>query len=280
MAGIAKCATRVSLWAISPDKLRPVEDLNSREDYGDLESLKQQIIAAGGVLEPFKGWWDSSEEVFYYTDGHRRHKALQMATEEGFEVETVKVELEGKDSTHTDHLKRQFLANSGKPLTPIERGRLAQRLLDNGESWESVSSYSGVTKQTLQADLELWNSLGIREMVEDGTVAPSVAKAAIRTHGDGAEDALQDAVDRAAADGRVRATATDLKKKPGRRRLSTPKVNICRSPTNSKVWWAHLSDEDPQTDSVGVGRTKPEALGKLIYLLEKKGDFVPILIRS
>lgn len=113
------------------DVLKIDPGFNVRKDYGNLEELAKDI-AKNGLKRPLRVRNDGERALI--VDGHRRHKALPMAMQFGFDL-AAGVPCQVVTARETSELLvEQLSSNSGKPLEPIEEAEAYRRLVDD-EKW-------------------------------------------------------------------------------------------------------------------------------------------------
>ena len=181
---------------------------NARKDYGDLDELKESIVA-NGIREPLKGYQDEidGETKLILTNRHRRFAATQKAESEGHEI-LIPVLLETKYSNDTDYLITQIVSNDGKPLTTLEQAEVFKRLLDHGWDESKIASKTGKNRATVINYLSLLSQpIEVVQMVEKEQVSPTLALSVSREHGADAPEILQQSVELAQSEGKDKATA-------------------------------------------------------------------------
>ena len=180
-----------------------------REDYGDLEGMKQ-TIKVGGLTNPPIIMVDEGEEGrFRVVEGNRRAQALTellsegvMVSDSGQPLQKIKCYLKknpqqlseiiggewealnpGASDEEKEGVKREVkrlieqemerdsvVRNSvRKNFTPIEMARAAQSQIEGGMGTEELASYFGIAESTLKGYLRLLEKEG---------EAPEVIKAA------------------------------------------------------------------------------------------------------
>lgn len=200
---------RSDVYRLPPELILIKEDWNSRNDNdpeneAHIEALTTSIMEVG-VKQPLTVYQDDGK--FYVSDGHCRIKAVMRAIERGAEIKSVPVMTEERYSSEADRVFSQIVRNGGKPLAPIEQGRVFKKLLGFGWTVADIAKRSGINAQWVREILELQASaVEIQEMVSTGRISSTLAIQTLRTDGDGAVEVLTDAVKTAEAQGRTRAT--------------------------------------------------------------------------
>jgi ParB family transcriptional regulator, chromosome partitioning protein len=200
---------RSDVYMIDPQTIYVDESKNCREDYGNIDELKDSIVASG-LKNPLRGFVDGDKIVL--TDGFRRMRAIKLAISEGHEIKAVKFLPEDRYSNEGDHLLTQIIANEGKPLTALEQSKVVKRLLQFGWSEEDIATRTGKTVQTIKNYLELSAaSPAVHQMVAAGEVSATLATQVVKEHGSQATEVLTTAVETAKAAGKSKATAKQVK---------------------------------------------------------------------
>jgi ParB family chromosome partitioning protein len=163
-------ATRKDLYMIDPRAISVDESFNIREDYGDIEELAESILQ-NGVKTPLRGS-KVGENEYKLTDGFRRMRAIKLLLEKDPDaVKAVQFILEPKTYTDEQRFFDMFITNSGKNLTPLEEGKLFQRLLDLGYKRNEISSRIGKTEAHISNMLGL-NTVPktVKNLINNGTI--------------------------------------------------------------------------------------------------------------
>lgn len=223
--GLESIAQRSSSWSIEFEKLRvkladgsvvrpdslnleevfagKVELWNGRITY-DLEAMTElrDSIAAIGVIKDLRGYLhtqDDGEQVVIVTDGHRRLFATTWARQQGNMVAKVPLKADRLEKGQTDahYLLTQLTANSGQvPLTMLEQGLVVKRFLAYGHTIDDVILQTGVKKSHLENCLALANAPGgVKELIKDGTVAPTTVVQSMNSDKSEYRDVLDEALE-------------------------------------------------------------------------------------
>ena len=253
-SGLEAIAQRQSAWSVEFDKLRvklsdgsvvrpdslnleevfagQVELWNGRITY-DVEQMAElrDSIAVIGVKNDLRGYHSNvdGEQVIIVTDGHRRLFATTWARQQGNMVARVPLKADKLEKGQTDahYLLTQLTANSGQvPLTMLEQGLVVKRFLAYGNTIEEVMLQTGIKKQHLENCLALANTpSGVKQLIKDGTVAPTTVVNAINTdkqeYRTVLDEALEIAEQEAQANGKpnVRVTGTHVKQAREKRQV-------------------------------------------------------------
>lgn len=204
-----------------------VELFNARLQYDQdsLEQLRDSIIAIG-VQDDLRGFYTldkDGDKVLVITDGHRRLFACAWARETGHAVAKLPCKPDKLDKSmgREYYLLTQLRTNNGTqvPYTMLEQGLLVKQFLAYGHDIEEIVLQTGLKKAHLENCLSLANtSGGVKEMIKQGTVAPTTVIQSINTDKSEYRDVLDEALDiaekEAVANGKdkVKVTGTHVKK--------------------------------------------------------------------
>lgn len=212
---------RTDLYRVDPRQLNIKTGWNCREinfDISDEEDLALGLsIKEVGVKVPLEIFWEDSKA--YVNDGHRRLLASLWAISNGAELKTVPVTVVDRYSNDADKLINQLIRNMGKALKPIEKATNIKRLIDMGWKGGDIAIKIGVTAARVSQLLGLLAMPEpVKQMVQAGTVSPSLAVQTVKDAGEQkAVEILNNAVATAHADGRSKAKPSDfseVKKNP------------------------------------------------------------------
>jgi len=161
---------RVSLLDIDPD-------YNCREDYGDIQQLKESI-SENGVLNPLVVYEDEQEDEsvrYIVISGHRRRMACLQLIEEDREDFNVPVIIDN-DLDETKKVTRIIIDNDGKPLTALEEAAVFLRLKKMGNTSKEIAKKCGRSK-ALVSNFLLLSSANkeMKSMIRNGTITVTAA---------------------------------------------------------------------------------------------------------
>lgn len=193
-----------------------VRDLTTAEAREKLDELARSIVSAPGVLEPVTVYWEDGKA--YLSNGHRRMAAVKIAIEKyGAEIKSVPVQIAPAANNAADHILDMIVRNSGEPITTFEMSKVVKQLVGFGWSAKEIADKIGKHPAYVNQMLGLQAAPEpIKRLVREGEVSATLAMKTMRTTDD-AEQALQEAVERAKARGQRRATEKDVQK-PSRSR--------------------------------------------------------------
>lgn len=200
------------LQNLSPWELIEDPSFNVRANGPDLQlhiRMLAESIRERGVLEPLTAY--VQDEAVIVTNGHCRLAALKLLKLEGVEIEFVPVRLEPKGD-EADRTLSLLTRNSGKPLEPLEKAQVCQRLAAYGWSGKRIASATGLSEGYVGDLFRLVEAPAeVKQMVADGKVSASMANNTVRERGHKAgTEALKGAVAAAEKKGKTKATPKDL----------------------------------------------------------------------
>lgn len=118
---------RRDVFTVDPVLITDIQGLNERTDYGDIETLKDQIKEHGVIDDLIVR---IHEGKLGLVEGYRRMRCVrELIAEKAWKHGGVPVKAEPKDHTEVDRLIRQIVGNEGKPYNILEEGRVFERLL-------------------------------------------------------------------------------------------------------------------------------------------------------
>lgn len=261
--GIKELAVgRSDIYRMNPTDLHVKEgwncrDLDTEEALEDLKALAASI-AEVGVKQPLTVY--SEDGKTYVSDGHRRLRATMLALESGAEIKSVPVQTEDRYSNEADRVFSMIVRNSGKPLLPIEQGRVFKRLIDLGWTEKEIAAKSGLNKVWVTELLELQAAPdAVTALVKSGKVAATLAINTLKANKGDAKKAgedLAEAVETAKSQGKSRATAKHLpEKKPS---LKAELLTIFQAAKKTVV------NDDPETYAITLTEGQYHKLRSLV----------------
>lgn len=203
--GLASIAEgRSDLHRIDPRKLTIRKDWNARDfndpDNKDHVEALALSIAEKGVITPIRVNWEDGKA--YIVNGECRWRACMLLIERGTEVKTVPVIADDRYANEADRLFTQFLENTGKPFSDLERARNFKRLLDLGWQQEDIAKRAGKSQGWVSQTLALLTApVGVQKMIAAKEVSPTVAMQVVREQGAKAEQVLKNGLETAKAEG-------------------------------------------------------------------------------
>ena len=166
-----------------------------------------------GVKVPVLVRWTGEEAVL--VDGESRLRSCLELIAEGVPIKTIPV-LQESLGDPAERLLLAISANTGKPLSLLESGGAFRRLQAYGWSVDDIAAKSGFKRSFVIDALELSCApIEVKQMVQNGSVTPALAKKAVREKGDKAAADLIQKVEKAKAAGKTTAkrerTITEVK---------------------------------------------------------------------
>jgi ParB-like chromosome segregation protein Spo0J len=204
---------RSDLFRINPFLLNIEDGLNSRdlsapENAAHVEALAASI-AEVGVQEPLRIF--NRDNKWWVSNGHCRLAGVFKAIERGAEIIDVPVIPEGRYASAADHVFRQLVSNSGKPLSSLEQAHVFKRLLGFGWTEKDIATKTGQSVVNVVRLLELSAAPeSVKAMVASGEVSATVAHQVVKQHGGAAEAKLRDGLAVAQSSGKMKVTAKHL----------------------------------------------------------------------
>lgn len=228
--------TRGDILNIDPRNVVIVDGFNSRRDF-DLESLKDQIKAQGGVLNPvsvipFKD--DNGEEKYRLVDGERRVRAMLELINEGYtdvmRIPAVKV---SKVKNDTELLIEQLVRNEGKRFSDYENAIAFAKFRDVAlftltEIAEKVYGNKNKVGYISQCLALLDLPQDIQDKLADGVISPNAVRDITKAVKDTDEQvkAVKDTVETAKEKGKKKATSKDIVSENVK--VQTDSMTICK----------------------------------------------------
>lgn len=166
---------------LHPDEIH--ERWNAREDYGEIDTLSQSI-EIDGVKEPIKVFIDNDEdgnEVYYLTDGHRRHAAALEAMNRTGSVIYIPSIIEPRGRGNADRMLDQIIFNDGKPLSSFEIGKAAAQANGYGYSIQEIANKTGKTVTMIYNYINVNNAVpALRNALKNEEISFSAALEIVR----------------------------------------------------------------------------------------------------
>lgn len=201
-------AKSADLWQVPVGKLRPLPNFNMRLDSerskAHIDRLFKSIMANGFYKDkPLTGFVavdpDNAEEnIIYYTDGHHRMEAVELAIKNGKNIDVLPIMIKDKETTINALTISSFHSNNlQEPYTPLETSLLCLRLRQSVPPMETfqIAEALNLTKAYVETLLILARSpKEIRDMVQAGKVSASQAIDLLKKRKDEAQAILEKAV--------------------------------------------------------------------------------------
>ena len=211
MANIKDFAeSRGTLLNVDPRNIHVMDDLNARnlatqDNVEHIEWLSKSI-ATEGVKVPLTVF--QQDNKLYVSDGHCRLAATLLAIEGGADIKTVPCIPEARGTNDVDRILSQNVFNSGKQLTPLERGVNFKKAVALGASVAHIAKAVGMSTSYVHQVINFQAAPAeVHAAVANGEISSTLALDLVRERGveEGAK-AVKEAVTAAKAEGK-KATA-------------------------------------------------------------------------
>ena len=217
--------TKTDIYKIDPRNIVVEDGFNSREDFGDIDTLAKQI-EENGILNPisvvpFKD--ESGNEKYRLIDGERRYRAVMSLLDRGVTIDRIPALFQPKSADQKALLIQQIIRNEGKGFNEMELAIAYKKLLDEGMTKEEIAEkIAGGKHSKVNYCLgHLNRDERIQKLIADGKVSGVLVRQIYSAHGkddkDGAVKELLELAERVAGkietDGnskKARATKKDL----------------------------------------------------------------------
>jgi len=184
-----------------------IPEYNIRSDYGDLEGEDLASIRNQGIKNAILG-------KFIACDGNRRLTKYDYEISQGMEPQKIPCKLDQRCETQEGRVLLALEMSSGKQLSMMEQAVGFKFLRDeSGYTLEAIAKAVGKSRQHVIDCLTLLNDAPteIQAMISSGSISPTEALRVFREEREGATELLQEAVESAKAEGKVKATAKHVK---------------------------------------------------------------------
>jgi len=182
-------------------------------DQAFWDSVEELIafMEAGGIV-PSLEVRPRTEGGVWLVDGERRTWSYRKMAERGLIDAEHWVSVEPFKGNDIDRVLRIATSNTNKPLTAQELGSVYKRLLAFKLTHQEIATRLGKKVAHVKHILDLADgNSDVQELVRAGEVAPTIAVAAIRKHGDNAGQVLTEQLEQAKAIGKTKVTAAVTK---------------------------------------------------------------------
>lgn len=146
----------------------------------------------------------------YLVDGHRRHRAMQIARKRGVPIEWVSiVAFQGNDA---DRVARILTSQEGEKLSQLEVAKGYKRLQGLGFAPEEIATKVFKSRSYVDQLLTLANAnTDVQKLVQAGHVPAAVAIKQVKVKGEAAGKFLSESVSKAQKAGKKKITDKDIK---------------------------------------------------------------------
>lgn len=204
---------KATYFKVSPDIVKFEQGWNGRDAGPDLDAYLLQLytaMKAGAFIPPIDVEVVDGEVIC--RDGHCRTRAAQKLMDEGVPYMLEARQIRGNEADMVYHMVGTA---AGRPLSPLEQGRVFLRLTRYRQSIAEIATRTGLNRSTIENGLALAGMpVETQAMVSSGQVASHLALKTVRQHGKAATAKLQEAVKVAKAAGKTKATAKHVEPKP------------------------------------------------------------------
>ncbi len=260
------------LWFVPRSGIHVIDGFNVRtknQAYFDhIRFLADSMKSEGYKAEhPLSGYVarHGEESVIYVTDGHCRLAGVDLAIEEGAEIDLIPVVVASQARDIQDMTVGLVLSNTGKPLEPLEKAAVCKRLIGFNFSEEQIAKRLNFTLQYVKDLLLLIGSpIELRQLVAEGKIAATTAIQMLYKHGDKAVEMIREGMDRAAASGKEKVT---------KRFMADPNLKFVKK--SAPAFYDVVQDirKDPAFDGLSDSlREKVDALLNSIEEAKQKAD--------
>jgi ParB family chromosome partitioning protein len=243
----AATAKSRDLWQVPIEHIHVVDGFNPRiHDAAydaHIEDIAQSIYDNGFYQDkPLAGYVATvgDTQVIYVTEGSSRLAAARRAVAMGASITTLPVAVKDRSTSMEDLTIALVKGNNGKPFTPFELSIIAKRLVSYGRTKSEVAKILSVVPNYVDDLLTIAGAPSqIREWVQSGRLAVSLAVSTLNKYGDKAKEQLAKALDAAEKGGKQRASAKHM---PGQNRVkyfkknSAPLFEAVSSLRSAQVW--------------------------------------------
>jgi len=186
-----------------------VRDFSLAENIEHVARLKESI-RLGGVKTPLTV--RLVNDVVYLVDGESRLRAVDELLAEGVEILSVPCQTTDRGENDAERAISMLDRNEGKQFNMQEQGILYKRMLGYGWNMAQIAKRAGRSATHVGNCITLLEAPSlIQQYMREGLVAPStVAKLMSKGGGEQVAEAITNAVSTAKAEGRKRATNTQI----------------------------------------------------------------------
>lgn len=177
--GEVRQTKRTDIMLVDPRNIVVKEGFNVRTDMGDIQALSDSIVETG-LQEPLKAKKVRNEDKYELVDGHRRMAAIQLAIEQGHDIQFVEVvPFKGNDE---DQVFAMIITGTGqKPLNDVEQAEAIKRLINFGYKAEEIARKIAKSVPQIYNLITLANvSKKIKDNIASGLISGSTVVQIVR----------------------------------------------------------------------------------------------------
>ena len=229
--------TKTDIYKIDPRNIVVEDGFNSREDFGDIDTLAKQI-EENGVLNPisvvpFKD--EDGNEKYRLIDGERRYRAVMSLLDRGVSVDRIPALFQPKSADQKALLVQQNIRNEGKGFNEMELAIAYKKLLDEGMTKEEIAEkIAGGKHSKVNYCLgHLNRDERIQKLIADGKVSGVLVRQIYSAHGkddkDGAVKELLELAER--VEGKIETDGNSKKARATKKDLLSNDVQLRQDST-------------------------------------------------
>ena len=229
--------TKTDIYKIDPRNIVVEDGFNSREDFGDIDTLAKQI-EENGILNPisvvpFKD--ESGNEKYRLIDGERRYRAVMSLLYRGVSVDRIPALFQPKSADQKALLVQQIIRNEGKGFNEMELAIAYKKLLDEGMTKEEIAEkIAGGKHSKVNYCLgHLNRDERIQKLIADGKVSGVLVRQIYSAHGkddkDGAVKELLELAER--VEGKIETDGNSKKARATKKDLLSNDVQLRQDST-------------------------------------------------
>ena len=229
--------TKTDIYKIDPRNIVVKDGFNSREDFGDIDTLAKQI-EENGILNPisvvpFKD--ESGNEKYRLIDGERRYRAVMSLLDGGVTIDRIPALFQPKSADQKALLIQQIIRNEGKGFNEMELAIAYKKLLDEGMTKEEIAEkIAGGKHSKVNYCLgHLNRDERIQKLIADGKVSGVLVRQIYSAHGkddkDGAVKELLELAER--VEGKIETDGNSKKARATKKDLLSNDVQLRQDST-------------------------------------------------
>ena len=229
--------TKTDIYKIDPRNIVVKDGFNSREDFGDIDTLAKQI-EENGILNPisvvpFKD--EDGNEKYRLIDGERRYRAVMSLLDRGVSVDRIPALFQPKSADQKALLVQQIIRNEGKGFNEMELAIAYKKLLDEGMTKEEIAEkIAGGKHSKVNYCLgHLNRDERIQKLIADGKVSGVLGRQIYSAHGkddkDGAVKELLELAER--VEGKIETDGNSKKARATKKDLLSNDVQLRQDST-------------------------------------------------
>lgn len=229
--------TKTDIYKIDPRNIVVEDGFNSREDFGDIDTLAKQI-EENGILNPisvvpFKD--ENGNEKYRLIDGERRYRAVMSLLDRGVTIDRIPALFQPKSADQKALLVQQIIRNEGKGFNEMELAIAYKKLLDEGMTKEEIAEkIAGGKHSKVNYCLgHLNRDERIQKLIADGKVSGVLVRQIYSAHGkddkDGAVKELLELAER--VEGKIETDGNSKKARATKKDLLSNDVQLRQDST-------------------------------------------------